>query len=84
MAYNDMGDLYKVEIVERLSRMGYNIKNVHELNKIMEEMGLLRNYSNHWTTTDKGAKFTPFINGIDSPAWHPELIDEIVLYLDGR
>lgn len=57
MAYNFMGDLYKREIVEKLQKMGYDIKSVQELNKIMEKMGLLVRYANGWKTTDKGAKF---------------------------
>lgn len=31
MAYNFTGDLYKREIVEKLQKMGYDIKSVQEL-----------------------------------------------------
>ena len=41
MPYNFMGDLYNREIVEKLQKMGYNVKSVNALNKIMEKMGLL-------------------------------------------
>ena len=60
MPYNFMGDLYKREIVEKLQKLGYNVKSVNALNKIMEQMGLLVHYANGWGTTDKGAKFSSF------------------------
>ena len=44
MPYNFMGDLYKREIVEKLQKLGYNVKSVNALNKIMEQMGLLHLY----------------------------------------
>lgn len=53
-----MGDLYKREIVEKLQKMGYNVKSVNVLNKIMEKMGLLVHYGNGWGTTDQGVKFS--------------------------
>ena len=45
MPYNYLGDLYKGEIVCRLQEMGYSIKNVHELNLILEKMGILEHLS---------------------------------------
>ena len=85
MAYNYKGDLYKMEIVKKLQDMGYNIKSVNALNKIMEAMGLLVHYGNGWGTTDKGAKFSMWHKGVfNSDAWHPELIDEIIKYLKNK
>ena len=82
MAYNFMGDLYKREIVEKLQKMGYDIKSVQALNKIMEKMGLLVRYANGWKTTDKVAKFSMWHKEvINSDSWHPELVDEIIKYL---
>ena len=37
MPYNCKGDLYKSEIVKKLQNMGYDIKSVNALNKIMEK-----------------------------------------------
>lgn len=85
MPYNFMGDLYKREIVEKLQKLGYNVKSVNALNKIMEQMGLLVHYANGWGTTDKGAKFSMWHKGVfNSDAWHPELVDEIIKFLGNK
>ena len=85
MPYNFMGDLYKREIVEKLQKLGYNVKSVNALNKIMEQMGLLVHYPNGWGTTDKGAKFSMWHKGVfNSDAWHPELVDEIIKFLENK
>ena len=85
MPYNCKGDLYKREIVEKLQNKGFNVKSVNALNKIMEKMGLLIHYANGWATTDKGAKFSMWHKDvINSDAWHPELIDEIIKYLKDK
>ena len=85
MPYNFMGDLYKREIVEKLKKLGYNVKSVNALNKIMEQMGLLVHYANGWGTTDKGAKFSMWHKGVfNSDAWHPELVDEIIKFLGNK
>ena len=85
MPYNFMGDLYKREIVEKLQKLGYNVKSVNALNKIMEQMGLLVHYANGWGTTDKGAKFSMWHKGVfNSDAWHPELVDEIIKFFENK
>lgn len=85
MPYNCMGDLYKREIVRKLQDMGFNVKSVNALNKIMEKMGLLVHYGNGWGTTDKGAKFSMWHKGVlNSDAWHPKLVDEIIKYLNNK
>ena len=72
MPYNCKGDLYKREIVNILQNMGFDVKSVNALNKIMERMGLLIHYGNGWGTTDKGAKFSMWHKGVlNSDAWHP-------------
>lgn len=82
MPYNYKGDLYKFEIVKELQDMGFGIKSVNSLNKIMEKMGLLIHYSNGWGTTDMGAKYSMWHKGVlNSNAWHPELVDEIAKFL---
>ena len=63
MPYNCKGDLYKREIVNILQNMGFDVKSVNALNKIMEKMGLLIHYGNGWGTTDKGAKFSMWHKG---------------------
>lgn len=64
MPYNSKGDLYKIEIVNKLQDMGFDVKNVNNLNKIMEKMGLLIHYGNGWGTTDKGAKYSMWHKGV--------------------
>ena len=85
MPYNCKGDLYKREIVHMLQGMEFDVKSVNALNKIMEKMGLLVHYGNGWETTDLGAKFSMWHKGvINSDAWHPELVDEIVKFLKNK
>ena len=85
MSYNYKGDLYKIEIVKKLQDMGFDIKSVSVLNKLMEKMGLLIHYGNCWRTTDAGAKFSMWHKGVlNSDAWHPEIVDEIVKYLRNK
>ena len=65
--------------------MGFDVKNVNNLNKIMEKMGLFIHYGNWWGTTDKGAKYSMWHKGVlNSDAWHPELIDEIAKFLKNQ
>lgn len=82
MPYNCKGDLYKIEIVKKLQNLGFDVKSVNALNKIMEKMGLLIHYGNGWGTTDAGARFSMWHKGVlNSDAWHPELVDEIAKFL---
>ena len=85
MPYNCKGDLAKREIVHMLQNMGFDVKSVNALNKIMEKMGLLVRYDNGWGTTDLGAKFSMWHKEVfNSDAWHPELVDEIVKFLKNK
>lgn len=85
MPYNFKGELYKCEIVKKLQDKGFDVKSVNALNKIMEKMGVLVHYGNGWGTTDKGAKFSMWHKEVlNSNAWHPELIDEIIKYLNSK
>lgn len=85
MPYNCKGDLYKVEIVQKLQSLGFDVKSVNALNKIMEKMGLLIHYGNGWGTSNKGAKFSMWHKDVlNSNAWHPEVVDEIVKFLKGQ
>lgn len=82
MPFNCLGDLYKLEIVSILKNKGFNVKDVHELNLILEKMGLLIKSGSHWMTTKAGVKYTIF-NGpvLDAQAWHPSIVDLIVKFL---
>ena len=75
----------KREIVQKLHDAVYGVNSVNALNRIMEEMGLLNHCGNEWETTDYGAKFSMWHKGVfDSDAWHPELVDEIINYLNSK
>ncbi len=85
MPYNYMGDLYKSEVAFRLKEMGYNIKNVHSLNLILEEMGILKHSGNNWLTTKEGLKYTLLdVQAYDVQAWHPTIIDAVAHYLNNK
>ena len=58
MPYNALGDLYKIEVVKRLQKMGCNVKSVHALNLILEKMGILIHSGDHWLTSKNGVKYT--------------------------
>lgn len=83
MPYNAFGDLYKSEIVTKLQQMGYQVKNVHQLNLIMEEIGLQIHDGGHWLTTKAGVKYTIYSSQVfDADAWHPSVINLICDFLN--
>ena len=85
MPFNYLGDLYKDEIVANLRKKGFDIKNVHELNLILEEMGILKKSGKDWVTTNAGIKYSIYVsNSFNCNAWHPEIVDEIAKYLIER
>ncbi len=85
MPYNIYGDLKKGEVVIRLQEMGYQVKSVNALNRIMEEMGLHENTGSGWLTTTKGLDYAmgsePCFNEI---SWHATLVDTVAGYLDNK
>lgn len=82
MPYNCLGDLYKSEIVTLLRKKGCNIKNVHELNLILEKMGFLIHSENHWLTSKEAKKYTIYNDQVfDADAWHPSVVDIIYNFL---
>ncbi|WP_026653322.1 hypothetical protein [Butyrivibrio proteoclasticus] len=85
MAYNCYGDLYKSEVASRLRDRGYDVKNVHALNVILEEMGIQVHSGNNWLVTEAGVKYTIYKGPVfDADAWHPEIVDVVSDYLDNR
>jgi len=85
MAYNCYGDLYKSEVVAKLKEMGCNVKNVHALNLLLEEMGLQKHYGNNWLTTEEGAKYTIYRGPVyDADAWHPAIVDAVYKFIKGK
>ena len=85
MAYNIYGDLYKSEVVSRLQENGYNVRNVHALNLILEEMGLQDRSGSDWVTTDAGVPYTIYRGRVfNADAWHPSIVDAVMNYLDSK
>ena len=82
MPYNALGDLYKIEVVKRLQKMGCNVKGVHALNLILEKMGILIHSGDHWLTSKNGVKYTIYSSQVfDADAWHPSIVDAVLEYL---
>lgn len=82
MPFNYLGDLYKREIVDLLRKKGCNIKNVHELNLIMEKMGILIHYGNGWLTSKDAVKYTIYKAQVyNADGWHPSVVDIIYKFL---
>ena len=78
MEFNLMGTLTKREIIALLSNRGCNIKDVHELNLIMEEMGLLICSDGKWSTTKDAEKYTRSnTQVVDEAVWSPSVVDAI-------
>lgn len=79
-----MASLRKFEILSALnSKYGVSIKSVQQLNKLLEEMGILKHCGNGWLTTPKGLvhsiySSTQVING---DLWHETIVDAIAKYL---
>ncbi len=72
----------KVEIVASLRNRGFLVKSVRELNKILEQMGILHHYGNGWGTTSKGMQFSIFRSpGLNDRYWQEKIIDAIAEYL---
>ena len=85
MPYNQSGLLYKGDVVCRLKDMGYNVKSVHALNLILEEMGILEHSGNRWLTTEKGVVYTVYnCRVFDADAWRSSIVDAVVEYLNER
>ena len=83
MPYNILGDLYKAEVASKLRDIGHDVKDVHALNLIMEEMWLLIHSGDRWLTTDDGMQYQQGKwPAFDAPAWHPSLVDAVAEYLD--
>lgn len=85
MPFNYLGDLYKFEVADRLRQMGCDVKSVHSLNLILEEMGLLEHSGNNWFPTKEGVKYTIYNSPVaNANAWHPSIIDVVFNYLKDK
>ena len=74
--------LQKIGIVSSLQKRGFSIKNVRELNKILEEMGILQHLANGWVTTKKGLEYSIYRSQcLNADLWYEKIIDAIVDYL---
>lgn len=82
MPINCFGDLYKSEIVALLREKGCDIKNVHELNLILEKMGILIHSGNDWLTAKEAVKYTIYNSQVfNANGWHPSIVNVIYEFL---
>lgn len=85
MPYNALGDLYKIEVVKRLQKMGCSDKSVYALNLILEKMGIIIYSGYHWLTSKEGVKYTIYRSQVvDADAWHPSIVDAVFEYLQNN
>ena len=79
-----MASLKKFEIINHLNKdYGITITSVQKLNKLLEEMGILKHCGNGWLTTAKGLihsiySTTQVING---DLWHESIVKAIADHL---
>jgi len=82
MPFNYLGDLHKIEVVGELNKRGFHVKDVHELNLILERMGLQKRNGRKWLTTKEGVRYTIYNCQIENAdAWHPFVVDDIISFL---
>lgn len=86
MEINLMGALTKQEVIALLSNRGCNIKDVHELNLIMEEMGLLICSDGKWSITGDAVQYTNCNSQIvdAEDIWRLSVVDAIENFLKGK
>lgn len=78
-----MGDLTIKEVVALLRNRGCNIKDVNELNMIMEEMGLLICSDWKWSITKETEKYTSSNSQVvEETVWRPSVVDAIYKFLE--
>ncbi len=82
MDYMRFRSIGKGSIVFYLREKGCDIKNVHELNLILEEMGLQDRAGSNWITTDAGMPFTIYNCRVQNPdMWRPTVVEAVYDYL---
>ena len=72
-----MGALTKPEVIALLRNRGCTINNVHELNKIMEEIGVLVRSESQWLITEEAVKYTSSNSQVDEAIWCPSVVGAI-------
>lgn len=79
--------LKKFQILEILnSKHGISITSVQKLNKLLEEMGILKRLGNGWMTTQKGLQFSIYSTkqALNGDLWHEALVDAIAKYVKDK
>lgn len=74
--------LRNFEVISELkARHGIEIRSSQQLNKILENMGLIVNIGGYWTETDLGMQFSPYVYKSLRPN---EWLESIVDYIAGN
>lgn len=81
-----MSSLKKFQIITQLSdQYGITVKSVQKLNKILEEMGILKHYANGWLTTTKGFVYSIFSSQtFNCDLWRENIVEAIAEHLKKR
>ena len=81
-----MASLRKFEIINALKvKYGITIKSVQQLNKILEEMGILHHYGNGWATTQNGLPFSIYSSQVfNADLWRENIVEAIAKYVKSK
>jgi len=73
-----------IEVINRLkSRYGIVVRSPQQLNKILEDMGIIENIGGDWWQTDFGMQFSPYrTKTLRANEWLESIVDYIAENLD--
>jgi len=76
--------LKNIEVINRLkSRYGIVVRSPQQLNKILEDMGIIENIGGDWWQTDFGMQFSPYrTKTLRANEWLESIVDYIAENLD--
>lgn len=78
----EYGSLTKRDIVKKLNLLGFEVKSVHQLNLILEKMGIIKHCNNGWKTTQAGSRYSTYTYpGFDDDLWNSDLLRDVWEYL---
>lgn len=68
-----------------MQQLGCNVRSVHALNLILEEMGLQTHSGNDWLTTDAGVKYTIYRGHVfNADGWHKSIVSAVYDFLQKK
>lgn len=79
-----MASLKKFQIINELYiKHGIKIKNVRQLNIVLQEMGIHEHIGGFWHTTAKGLVYSIYSSDqvLNADLWHEAIVDAIAKFL---